>query len=247
VIVKNQKEYIKIRLEDKTHTEVDIDNFSTAFVDCANLFLRIAQVCFKSLSSYITAKNQSLFSASVVEAIIPIARDLSSLSLIHYFKQDEINPNLHTTNNGDGEKEPENNNETKTGDENTIENKNEGTKQREIENEDTKQREYENESEYLPNDYDTQTNTNPSRPHQDTGILTFGVVSQVPGLRMLSANTKSWLNVEELYTHKTILLWMGEKVPLFAGTKEFLATTHQVILNKETERTSMIFLYDVGK
>jgi len=59
--------------------------------------------------------------------------------------------------------------------------------------------------------------------------------------------TEMWIPVEKIYPPKTIVLWMGEKAPLFTGSLLFQATTHQVILNKQFERTSLIFLYDVGK
>jgi len=147
----------------------------------------------------------------VQDSIRDIAADISSLSLIHYFKQDSIKK---------------------------VEEKN---------TEEKPSYEEEHYSKLPPASYDPNEDTVLSKPHKDTGIFTFGVVLNVPGLLIWSNKTQGWIPVDKVYPQKTIVLWIGEKVPLFAGSRLFQATTHQVILNKHEERLSLIFLYDVGK
>jgi len=145
VFVKNQKEYIKIRLEDKTEEKVDVENFSITFKECSAFFLRVAEVCFKAFANY-NVNGKSLLDSTVQKSIIDIAAAISSLSLIHYFKQDS---------------------------------------EEDIKLSDQKNS-YEDYYSNLPNPYDQSDNTNPSRPHKDTGILTFGVILNVPGLQIWS-------------------------------------------------------------
>eukprot|EP01120_Amphizonella_sp_Union-15-10_P003408 TRINITY_DN13828_c0_g1_i1.p1 TRINITY_DN13828_c0_g1~~TRINITY_DN13828_c0_g1_i1.p1 ORF type:complete len:304 (+),score=72.63 TRINITY_DN13828_c0_g1_i1:31-912(+) len=108
-----------------------------------------------------------------------------------------------------------------------------------------------NDKEFIPtfpkSDKVPDSHSMPSLPHQDTGLLTLAVVSKVPGLQIFDKRSQDWLEVEKLYPPKTLLLWLGEKVPLFSGSNDFEATLHRVVLDKLEERTSMIFLLDVGK
>jgi len=211
VLHPTQKEYIKIRLEDKTEEQVPVEKFATVFKESSAFFLKVAEVCFNTFATS-EINGKEVLDKTVQDSIKDIAADISSLSLIHYFKQDSIK------------------------------------KADEYKNTEEKPS-YEDEhySKVPPAAYDPNENTILSKPHKDTGIFTFGVVLNVSGLLIWSNKTETWIPVDKIYPQNTIVLWSGEKVPLFAGSRLFQATPHQVILNKHEERLSLIFLYDVGK
>eukprot|EP01125_Pyxidicula_operculata_P003780 TRINITY_DN1508_c0_g2_i1.p1 TRINITY_DN1508_c0_g2~~TRINITY_DN1508_c0_g2_i1.p1 ORF type:complete len:324 (+),score=35.20 TRINITY_DN1508_c0_g2_i1:44-1015(+) len=222
-----QKEYIKIRIEDlnkiSKNQELELPNrFIEDFTQVSHIFSKISRSCFNILakhtppprSNHIQSSTSStsptFIPSDISDSIINIASDMSSLSLIHYFKQPE-------------------------------------TQQTEVkdktENSDNKEADkVSSETGY----------TIPSTPHRDTGLLTFGVVTGVPGLQIYphpssKHNLNYFVPVEELYPLNTILVWMGEKVPLFSCRDDYPATLHQVVLKNECERTSMVYLFDVGK
>lgn len=180
-----KKEYCKMNLA-KGVDHLQSPGLVTPFADLSKQFLDISNACFRSLSAVLKARYPS--NILDTEVILDIAKDYSSLSLIHYFKKPESE---HSTTNKD---------------------------------------------------------TNPSEPHCDTGLLTFGVVLDVPGLQIQCKKTKEWIKVEEVYPPYSIVCWPGEKIPLFLGLHQgqeiISATTHQVILDQATERTACIFLFD---
>jgi len=86
-----------------------------------------------------------------------------------------------------------------------------------------------------------------SSPHTDTGLVTAIVSGTVPGLVIKDRKSGNWLNIEALAKPKQLLLMMGEKIPLFSGSEIFQPTKHKVVIPSNIERTSYIFLLDVGK
>jgi len=180
-------------------------------------FLKLAETCLNTFANC-DKNGKPQLDPTVQESIRDIAADISSLSLIHYFKQDSITKPEEDKNNTD-------------------------------ESPQSQQYSYEDEHHYnVPKaEYDPTENSILSKPHKDTGIFTFGVVLNVPGLLIWSNKNQKWIPVDKIYPQHSIVIWIGEKVPLFAGSRLYQAATHQVILNNHDERTSLIFLYDVGK
>jgi len=179
-----------------------------------------------------------MFPTSVVDAILPIAADMSSLSLIHYFSQepqiakdnttaylspkDEIltvgtttTPSTNTSITATTTTTTTTTATTTTTTTTTATTATTKTAHPTIGTA-TSQLKFEEGLNVI--DWDSTKFTNPSPQHQDTGILTFGVVSGVPGLQILSKKTGKWDCVEELYPINTVVLWLGEKVTLFSGT-----------------------------
>jgi len=82
----------------------------------------------------------------------------------------------------------------------------------------------------------------------DTGILTFIIRTKVPSLEIYDRSQDKYVKVEDLTNLGDIIVFMGEKVPMFTGRKtKFPATHHRVIVPSNTERLSMAFLLDVAK
>lgn len=90
------------------------------------------------------------------------------------------------------------------------------------------------------------TETMPSEPHEDTGILTFGFVGPHSGLQILQRSSSVYLPVESIYPQSSVILWPGRKMSLFLGSNILAETTHQVVLGPNTERYAVIFLFDVS-
>jgi len=88
----------------------------------------------------------------------------------------------------------------------------------------------------------------PSSAHQDTGLLTLVVCSGVAGLQIYDKQTDTWMAMESNFEPRNyVFVFMGEKISLFSGCEQFVATTHRVVIKKSQCRMSMVFLLDVGK
>jgi len=83
--------------------------------------------------------------------------------------------------------------------------------------------------------------------HKDTGILTIIVCSDVSGLKVFDKMQDKFVDVESLVKSKDLIMIMGEKMPIFTGTRSFEATPHKVELLSNTERYSLVFLLDTAK
>jgi len=83
--------------------------------------------------------------------------------------------------------------------------------------------------------------------HKDTGLMTIGVCSDIQGLQMYDRKLDVWMKVEALGSANDLVMFIGEKVPLFSGSKRYPAAPHRVMLPANTERSSMVFLLDVAK
>jgi isopenicillin N synthase-like dioxygenase len=91
--------------------------------------------------------------------------------------------------------------------------------------------------------------------HKDTGLLTAVFKTGVPSLQMWDKASDKYVKIEELAADSELILFMGEKIPLFAqqdkslpDSSRFMATPHRVIVPQATvNRLSMAFLLDVAK
>jgi len=83
--------------------------------------------------------------------------------------------------------------------------------------------------------------------HTDTGILTLLMHTQVPSLEIWDKSLEKFVKIEELTESTDLILFMGEKIPMFTGSKKFIATPHRVIMPPGKERISLALLLDVAK
>eukprot|EP01124_Arcella_intermedia_P025729 TRINITY_DN4668_c0_g1_i1.p1 TRINITY_DN4668_c0_g1~~TRINITY_DN4668_c0_g1_i1.p1 ORF type:complete len:282 (+),score=71.59 TRINITY_DN4668_c0_g1_i1:40-885(+) len=87
----------------------------------------------------------------------------------------------------------------------------------------------------------------PSKSHTDTGLLTFILCSDVPGLQ-ISGEDNKWIPVETICTPKKELFCiMGRKIEIFGSQEDplYKATIHRVGLPYNVERYSILFFADV--
>jgi len=83
--------------------------------------------------------------------------------------------------------------------------------------------------------------------HEDTGLVTLGVRSDVPGLIVFDRVKKDWIEIEKYVEPGDVVAFLGQKVPLFSGSDIWKATTHKVEVPLNTERNACVFLLDVAK
>jgi len=83
--------------------------------------------------------------------------------------------------------------------------------------------------------------------HTDTGVLTFITKTAVPSLEMWDRTLNCYVKVEELAKDGDVIIFMGEKVPLFSNSDTFKATPHRVRMPAGTNRLSVAFLLDCAK
>jgi len=95
--------------------------------------------------------------------------------------------------------------------------------------------------------YKQEPNTEVCDEHTDTGILTFITKTQIPSLEMWDRTVNKYVKLEELVGEGDVIIFPGEKIPLFSQSKQWLATPHRVRNPTGEERTSIAFLLDVAK
>jgi len=83
--------------------------------------------------------------------------------------------------------------------------------------------------------------------HEDTGLVTLGVRSDVPGLIVYDRLKQGWVEVEQYVEPGDVVAFLGQKIPLFSGSDAWKATTHKVEVPLMTERNALVFLLDVAK
>jgi len=83
--------------------------------------------------------------------------------------------------------------------------------------------------------------------HKDTGLLTFIIRTKFPALEMWDKSVHKYVKLEEMTEVGDLIVFMGEKIPLFSTSKIFLATPHRVNMGPDKDRLSMAFLLDVAK
>jgi len=83
--------------------------------------------------------------------------------------------------------------------------------------------------------------------HTDTGILTFITRTSRPSLQMYDREYEEYIKVEEYLEEGDIIVFSGEKTPLFACSSKLTATPHRVHMEAGGERMSIAFLLDVAK
>jgi len=90
----------------------------------------------------------------------------------------------------------------------------------------------------------------PSNVHQDTGILTFIMCSDVPALQVRARGSNEWTTVEKLADPGTDLFCiLGKKMEILRSNQnedlKYEATWHRVILPYDTKRDSLLLFLDV--
>jgi len=83
--------------------------------------------------------------------------------------------------------------------------------------------------------------------HKDTGILTFITRTSRPSLEIYDRNYGEYIKIEEKMEEGDIIVFVGEKTPLFACSDKLIATPHRVNMQAGGERMSIAFLLDVAK
>jgi len=83
--------------------------------------------------------------------------------------------------------------------------------------------------------------------HRDTGLFTLLLRTDVPSLEVYDKSIGKYVAVESLVDPTDIIVYPGEKVPLFTGNDNYPATPHRVFMVPNTERVSVAFLLDVAK
>jgi len=65
---------------------------------------------------------------------------------------------------------------------------------------------------------------------RDTGLLTVIACSKVPGLQIYDRMLGCYVDVEPMgRPWKDLIVFMGEKIPLFSASSLFPATKHRVV------------------
>jgi len=82
--------------------------------------------------------------------------------------------------------------------------------------------------------------------HCDTGILTFITRTHHPALEIWDRSEKKYVKIEELLEVGDIVVFVGEKVPLFSCSMRFPAAHHRVRMAEGSERLSIAYLLDVA-
>jgi len=215
------REYIKLRLSDPAELwPTQPDDFTDTFKNVFNKMKELTWCVFLGVAAD-GEGNSRLLEEESVAAIRSFIDAKSSLSIIHYFKTENKE-----------EKEEE---EKEKGNE-------EGTSEK-LQSKDGEGR------------YDV------CGLHRDSGILTCAVSSSVQGLEMFDFKLNGWVKIEELVKKLGrssdkkeeeesiyLVMFIGEKIPLYSGhVTRYSATPHRVILNSNTERSSIVFLLDVAK
>jgi isopenicillin N synthase-like dioxygenase len=197
----------------------------------------VAWNCFLVLSKdgeRTEGKQTALLPAETVEAVAQFVHHKSSLSLIHYYNQQQQQKEKNETGKGKGkEKEKEKEDE--------IDNDNK--------NEEEDKQEKEKAVEDLEHDKETEEKERcVCELHRDTGLLTIGVCSDVQGLQIFDRKLNAWVRIESIATPCDIVLFIGEKVPLFGRSDRYPATPHRVMVRPSgEERYSLVFLLDIAK
>jgi len=86
----------------------------------------------------------------------------------------------------------------------------------------------------------------PSSEHEDTGLLTTVVCSNVSALQMFDRVKNEYINVESLpecKAKKCVFIFLGTKIELVSNCTQFPGTKHQVALKKNQERMSMLYFF----
>jgi isopenicillin N synthase-like dioxygenase len=68
---------------------------------------------------------------------------------------------------------------------------------------------------YFPQDFE---NSLACDEHRDSGLLTAIVKTGVPSLQVWDKHHKKYLKIEEMVQDDEMIVFMGEKVPLFCAT-----------------------------
>eukprot|EP01124_Arcella_intermedia_P029472 TRINITY_DN6228_c0_g2_i1.p1 TRINITY_DN6228_c0_g2~~TRINITY_DN6228_c0_g2_i1.p1 ORF type:complete len:309 (+),score=102.48 TRINITY_DN6228_c0_g2_i1:23-949(+) len=83
--------------------------------------------------------------------------------------------------------------------------------------------------------------------HTDTGILTFITRTNRPSLEIWDNLEGKYVQVEQFLEEGDLVVFVSEKVPLFAASQRLPSSPHRVRMEAGPERISIAFLLDVAK
>lgn len=84
--------------------------------------------------------------------------------------------------------------------------------------------------------------------HEDTGLLTFGVCTEEPGLQVWDRAAGAFVAVEALgRPRRDLFCFVGKKFSMFTGNDAVVATPHRVLVKPGVRRDSTVFLLDVAQ
>ncbi|KAL6051416.1 hypothetical protein QOT17_019237 [Balamuthia mandrillaris] len=172
VDVKPRREYLKLRLCDPAEWwPTGMEGFEEAFRASLEAMHQIAWRCFLTVANSQQANGKPLMRSTDIEAVAEFTKEKSSISLIHYYKQGE----QHVDEQG---KKDESEEEEGKG------------KHKEAENGDKEEEANGSSKEASDKKEDV------CSLHTDTGLLTIGVSSDVPGLQIYDKKEHAWMQVE---------------------------------------------------
>ena len=212
-----------------------------------------------------------------VDKIAQFGKIHSSISIVHYFKENEgvtVGENVNNNVNENGEEKTRNKDENdekkqeKGGEkaekkENSVEthkdtreneNKNEKKETKKGDDDDVKSevKDGGGNDEIGESDLSISNRTEAIAldKHNDTGLMTFIICSDVNGLEMLDRGTDKYFHCEPHYYDKNkchMFIIAGRKMEIFSFKKEIKATWHRVTIPVEQERMTLLYFMEITK
>jgi len=88
----------------------------------------------------------------------------------------------------------------------------------------------------------------PLGEHVDTGVITLILCSDISGLEMLDRRSNQYFKCENMYdAGKHMFVIAGRKLELFSTNKPIESTWHQVKIDVNTERYSLLYFWEIQK
>eukprot|EP01126_Amoeba_proteus_P018043 TRINITY_DN1899_c0_g2_i5.p1 TRINITY_DN1899_c0_g2~~TRINITY_DN1899_c0_g2_i5.p1 ORF type:complete len:143 (-),score=31.38 TRINITY_DN1899_c0_g2_i5:518-946(-) len=83
--------------------------------------------------------------------------------------------------------------------------------------------------------------------HTDTGLLTFITKTHQPSLELWDRMVDRYAKIEQMVEEDCVVVFLGEKIPLFSQNKSWKATPHRVRMEPGPGHISIAFLLDIAK
>jgi len=88
----------------------------------------------------------------------------------------------------------------------------------------------------------------PLGEHVDTGVITCILCSDIPGLDMMDRRSNKYFLCESMYEPaRHMFVIAGRKLELFSSKKPITPTWHQVKIDVNTERYSLLYFWEIQK
>eukprot|EP01089_Gocevia_fonbrunei_P001631 TRINITY_DN11513_c0_g1_i1.p1 TRINITY_DN11513_c0_g1~~TRINITY_DN11513_c0_g1_i1.p1 ORF type:complete len:281 (-),score=49.62 TRINITY_DN11513_c0_g1_i1:8-850(-) len=233
VSVQGVKEYFKKGITDPDESYPDQpENLKETFQTVYQTLQNIADEGLKEIATYTYKDSSTHYSAKLYSEVAEIVQKRSSISLIHYYAQDEKKTTDYVEKHDPNREALEEMDFHAKGKEKVEIEKEEETDDKEKENSDKRKV------------------VTPSATHTDTGLLTLISCSFVPGLQVLDRASGAFLDVEKIADPgKDLFIIMGRKITQLSTNHSglFIPTTHRVVLPPNTERNSILYFQDVGQ